>query len=119
MAAAILLLGLIGGQAGLVVAVTLLIITGLFAGLLLIPLNAALQHEGDHTRLGKTIAVQNFVDYFAMLIGAGFLQILARFDFMPGQVFIALAAALMVFAVALRVSRPATAATVSPVRATS
>jgi hypothetical protein len=76
----------------------------------LIPLNAALQHEGDHTKLGKTIAVQNFVDYFAMLIGAGFLELLSRFAFTPGQVFIALAATLALLAVALRVARPAAVA---------
>ena len=107
LAASILSLGLIGGNAGLVVAVMLLIVTGLAAGLLLIPLNAALQHEGDHTKLGKTIAVQNFVDYFAMLLGAGFLQLLSKFNLTPGQVFIALAATLLALAVALRVSRPA------------
>jgi LPLT family lysophospholipid transporter-like MFS transporter len=115
MAASILLLGLVGGHAGLFLAVTLLIVTGLAAGLLLIPLNAALQHEGDHTRLGKTIAVQNFVDYFAMLLGAGFLQLLSTFNLTPGQIFIALAAALAVLAIALRVSRPATVATVAVV----
>jgi LPLT family lysophospholipid transporter-like MFS transporter len=110
MAASILALGVIGGEAGLVIAVALLVVAGLAAGLLLIPLNAALQHEGDHTRLGKTIAVQNFVDYFAMLLGAGFLQLLSVFNLTPGQVFIALAAALTVLALALRVSRPATIA---------
>ena len=107
LAISILLLGLVGGQAGLVMAVLLLIATGLAAGLLLIPLNAALQHEGDQTKLGKTIAVQNFVDYFAMLGGAGFLQLLSKFNLTPGQVFVALAATLVALAIGLRVSRPA------------
>ena len=113
MAISILLLGIVGGHAGLFLPITLLIVTGLAAGLLLIPLNAALQHEGDHTRLGKTIAVQNFVDYFAMLIGAGFLQALSSFNLTPGHVFIALAAALATLALALRVSRSTSVATVS------
>lgn len=107
MAAGILLLGLVGGHAGLIVAVLALIVTGLTAGLLLIPLNAALQHEGDHTRLGKTIAVQNFVDYFSMLIGAGFLQLLTSFNLTPAQVFVALAVTLFALAIALRISRSA------------
>jgi LPLT family lysophospholipid transporter-like MFS transporter len=119
MAAGILLLGLVSGHAGLAVAVCALIATGLFAGLLLIPLNAALQHEGDHTRLGKTIAVQNFVDYFFMLVGAGFLQLLTHFNLTPPQVFVALAGSLIVMAVALRLSRSAVSTTTIPVNATS
>jgi len=107
LSAGILLLGLIGGHAGLVAAVLCLIATGLFAGLLLIPLNAALQHESDETKLGKTIAVQNFVDYFAMLVGAGFLQLTTIFGLIPSQVFIALAAVLAVLAIALRPRRAA------------
>ena len=107
LATSILLLGLIGGHAGLTVAVMLLIVAGLAAGLLLIPLNAALQHESDHTKLGKTIAVQNFIDYFAMLLGAGFLQLLSRLALTPGQVFIALAGVLLALALALRMSRSA------------
>lgn len=105
MACGILLLGLVSGHAGLVIAVACLVATGLVAGLLLIPLNAALQHEGDHTKLGKTIAVQNFVDYFSMLMGAGFLQLLTRFNFNPPQVFVALAAVLGVLSIALHLSR--------------
>jgi LPLT family lysophospholipid transporter-like MFS transporter len=107
MAASVLMLGVVGGHAGLAFAVVLLIATGLAAGLLLIPLNAALQHEGDHTRLGKTIAVQNFVDYFSMLLGAGFLQLLTGFNFTPAQVFVALGTTLLALAIALRVTRSA------------
>ena len=106
LAAGILLLGLIGGYAGLVAAVACLVATGLAAGLLLIPLNASLQHESDQTRLGKTIAVQNFVDYLAMLLGAGFLQLMTGFNLIPSHVFIALATTLVILAVALRVRRP-------------
>jgi LPLT family lysophospholipid transporter-like MFS transporter len=105
LAASVLLLGAIGGAWGVAVAAFLLLITGLTAGLLLIPLNAALQHEGDHTTLGKTIAVQNFVDYLSMLIGAGFLQVLTHFGFMPNRVFVALAIALALLSLILRFSR--------------
>lgn len=107
LAASILMLGLVGGAWGVIAAALFLLLTGVTAGLLLIPLNAALQHEGDHTQLGKTIAVQNFVDYLAMLIGAGFLQLLTGFGLTPGQVFIALAAALASLALALRFPRSA------------
>jgi LPLT family lysophospholipid transporter-like MFS transporter len=50
----------------------LLIGAGFAAGLFLIPLNAALQAESDPTKLGKTIAVQNFCDNTGMVI-AGLL----------------------------------------------
>jgi LPLT family lysophospholipid transporter-like MFS transporter len=113
MAAGILLLGLIGGTFGVIVAVLALIVTGVTAGLLLIPLNASLQHESDHTQLGKTIAVQNFVDYCAMLAGAAFLQLLTRAGLVPTQVFVALAVTLALLAVALRLPRLIASATSS------
>ena len=111
MAGGTLLLGLIGGHAGLIAAVSCLVVTGLAAGLLLIPLNAALQHESDPSRLGKTIAVQNFVDYVSMLLGAGFLQLMTVFNLVPSRVFIALALTLLVFAGALRLRRPSVTTT--------
>lgn len=110
LAAGVLALGLVGGHAGLAVAVALLVAAGLVAGLLLIPLNAALQHEGDARKLGTTIAVQNFVDYSGMLLGAGFLSVLTHFALTPGQSFVALAAALALAAAALRLRRVDTAA---------
>ena len=96
------LLGLLGGRFGLTPPVAALVFTGLFSGLLLVPLNAALQHESDQTKLGKTIAIQNFTDYFSMLGGAGFLYVMTRFNLAPTQVFVALAVTLGVIAVALR-----------------
>lgn len=105
MAASVLALGLAGGSLGLAIAVILLFCAGGFAGLLLIPLNAALQHEGDRTQLGKTIAIQNFIDYLAMLIGAGFLQLLSGLALTPGQIFAALSVTLGLFAGALRFGR--------------
>lgn len=105
LAASILAIGWIGGAHGLVFAVALLVAAGVTAGLLLIPLNAALQHESDHTRLGKTIAVQNFIDYLSMLVGAGFLQLLTKFGFNANQVFITLGVTLALAALALRFTR--------------
>ncbi len=102
MAVGVLLLGLLGGKFGLIPVVAALIATGIFAGLLLVPLNATLQHESDHTKLGKTIAIQNFIDYLAMLIGAAFLGVLTYFGFSPMHVFIALPIALALISLALR-----------------
>lgn len=102
LAIAVGLLGLIGGHAGLTVAVLLLIAAGIAAGLLLIPLNAALQHEADPAKLGKTIAVQNFTDYWSMLVGAGFMQLFTHFGFGANRIFVALAITLGIVAVALR-----------------
>jgi len=115
MSAGILLLGLLGGKFGLVAVVVALVAAGVSAGLLLVPLNAALQDESDHAKLGKTIAIQNFIDYLAMLCGAGFLGALTHFNFTPAQVFLALPVALAVIALALRMPalRP-TAAVTSP-----
>jgi MFS transporter, LPLT family, lysophospholipid transporter len=102
LAITVALLGFVGGHAGIAVAVVLLMAAGLAAGLLLIPLNAALQHESDQGKLGKTIAVQNFTDYTAMLIGAGFMQLLTHFNLMANQIFIVLGIALALCAIALR-----------------
>ena len=110
MAIGILFLGLLGGKFGLIPVVIALLATGVFSGLLIVPLNASLQHESDHTRLGKTIAIQNFIDYLAMLFGAGFLGVLTKFGFSSLQVFLALPVALALISVALRVpaEKPAT-----------
>lgn len=98
----VLLLGLLGGKFGLAVVVAALLATGVFAGLLIVPFNAALQHESDPTKLGKTIAIQNFVDYFAMLAGTGFLWVLTKSGFSSLQVFLALPVALALISLALR-----------------
>lgn len=71
-------LAFINAGASFVVITAVLAVIGMFAGMFLIPLNAALQHESDHSKLGKTIAVQNFVDYMAMLIGAGFVMAVTK-----------------------------------------
>lgn len=84
----------------------LLMTSGFVAGLFLIPLNASLQDESDHTKLGKTIAVQNLTDNVGMavaglicnravdlhisssalfLVAAGLLAGASFFFRMPGQ----------------------------------
>lgn len=107
MALAILMLGLLGGSWGLAVVIGALVASGIFAGLLLVPLNAALQSETNPAHLGKTIAIQNFVDYVAMLVGAAFLGALTGAGCGPKGTFVALAVALALLALALRFLQPA------------
>lgn len=71
--------------------VGLLLAAGFVAGLFLIPLNAALQAEAHHGRLGKTIATQNLLENTAMLAGSAFALINVRIGFDPSQLFLALA----------------------------
>jgi LPLT family lysophospholipid transporter-like MFS transporter len=104
MAVGVGLLGLIGGQPGIRVAVMALVVTGTFAGLLLVPLNATLQHESDPSKLGKVIAVQNLTDNLSMALGSVFLLVATGpFHLRPTQAFVALAVTLGLIAVAVRV----------------
>ncbi|HPA20202.1 MAG TPA: MFS transporter [Verrucomicrobiae bacterium] len=102
----IFLLGAIGGHWGLPAVVIALIFAGAVSGLLIVPLNAALQDESDHTKLGKTIAIQNFIDYLSMLAGAGFLAVLTAFGLTPTGIFVALPVALVLLSLALAMPRP-------------
>jgi LPLT family lysophospholipid transporter-like MFS transporter len=70
----------------------ILIVTGLIAGLFLIPLNAALQAESHKDKLGKTIATQNGFENLAMLCGSLLAYVDVRVGFNPSQLFLALAA---------------------------
>ena len=74
-----------------VLPLSILIVTGLAAGLFLIPLNAALQAESHKDKLGKTIATQNGFENLAMLGGSAlaFFQVKSGFD--PSQLLLALA----------------------------
>lgn len=87
----ILLLGALPGSTGFLVIVPALILAGVMAGLLIVPLNASLQHETDHSALGKTIAVQNVVDYAGMLIGAAILGVMTKLGWSAHQCFLGLA----------------------------
>jgi len=68
-----------------------LILTGLIAGLFLIPLNAALQAESHKDKLGKTIATQNGFENMAMLCGSLLAYIDVKVGFNPSELFLALA----------------------------
>ena len=68
-----------------------LILTGLIAGLFLIPLNAALQAESHKDKLGKTIATQNGFENLAMLGGSLLAYIDVKVGFNPSELFLALA----------------------------
>ena len=70
---------------------TLLILTGMAAGLFLIPLNAALQAESDPQKLGKTIAVQNLCDNLGMILAGILVLTCVKTGLSSGQVFLALA----------------------------
>jgi len=84
-------------------AITVLIVAGVMAGLFLIPLNAALQAESHKDKLGKTIATQNGVENLAMLGGSVFALVNVQIGFDPSQLFLCLAALLAVIVCALKI----------------
>lgn len=71
--------------------VALLIVTGVAAGLFLIPLNAALQAESDPAKLGKTIAVQNLGDNLGMLLAGAYVFAGVKAGLSASGVFLGLA----------------------------
>ncbi len=93
-------LGILGGRFGLAPPVLVLVATGAASGLLIVPLNAALQSESDPLRLGKTVSVQNFTDYVGIALGAGYLSLLTRFNLSPNQDLVALGITVAVIAAA-------------------
>lgn len=91
LAGLILLVGLIGRATPQSLIVLVLIAAGTCGGLFLIPLNAAIQAETDHAKLGKTIAVQNLVNNIAMLSGGGFIYLATNLESTPSSNFLILA----------------------------
>lgn len=87
------------------VAIGVLILTGIAAGLFLIPLNAALQAESDQAKLGKTIACQNFVDNVGMMLGGGFVFLTIQLGISSSGVFVVLAGLVVLVAVTLKFNR--------------
>jgi LPLT family lysophospholipid transporter-like MFS transporter len=87
---AALVLGLSRARADVII-IPLLIGIGAVAGLFLIPLNAALQHESHPERLGKTIAAQNLCDYFGMCLAGGYVGASVKAGLDERGVFIGLA----------------------------
>jgi MFS transporter, LPLT family, lysophospholipid transporter len=104
MAVGVALLGLLSGTGGLALTALVLLATGVAGGLLLVPLNAALQHEADPAARGRTIAIQNLVDYAGMLAGAGFLHLGSRLGFGSHANFVLLAVVLAFLVTHLRFS---------------
>lgn len=91
--------------------VTLLIATGLVAGLFLIPLNAALQAESDPGKLGKTIAVQNLFDNLGMLFAGAFVFACVKGGLSSSGVFLGLALGVAALVAWLRIApKPAASA---------
>jgi MFS transporter, LPLT family, lysophospholipid transporter len=84
-------------------AIPLLIVTGLMAGLFLIPLNAALQAESHKDKLGKTIATQNGFENLAMLCGSVIAVLDVKRGFNPSELLLSLAALVAVAAVWLKI----------------
>lgn len=85
---------------------TLLVATGIVAGLFLIPLNAALQAESDPAKLGKTIAVQNLFDNIGMCIAGAYVFIGVKCNLSSSGIFLGLAFAVAAVSVLLRLRRP-------------
>jgi LPLT family lysophospholipid transporter-like MFS transporter len=86
-----------------ILAPAVLILTGLIAGLFLIPLNAALQAESHKDKLGKTIATQNGFENLAMLGGSLLAFIDVKVGFNPSELFLALAAFAAIVVVWLKI----------------
>jgi LPLT family lysophospholipid transporter-like MFS transporter len=80
-----------------------LIAMGTIAGCFLIPLNAALQSECNQTRLGKTIAAQNFIDNLAMVTAGALVFVANRASIRPSGIFLCLAALVALVVTGLRV----------------
>jgi LPLT family lysophospholipid transporter-like MFS transporter len=91
LAGLVLLLGLVTDQTNPVLLKLVLVLAGACGGLFLIPLNAALQAETDETKLGKTIAAQNFINNAAMLSGGGLLLVGSAAGTSPSENFLGLA----------------------------
>lgn len=108
LALGIALLGWFPGSVGFYILVPALILSGVMAGLLLVPLNAALQNETDHSALGKTIAVQNVVDYGGMLIGAALLGVMTKFNWTAHQCFLGLSVVIVVMTLGMKFTTKAT-----------
>ncbi len=80
-----------------------LVLTGLAAGLFLIPLNAALQAESHKDKLGKTIATQNGIENLSMLGGSLLACIDIKVGFNPSELYLALAAFAAIVVIALKI----------------
>lgn len=107
LAVGVTILGWMKGGEGLAMVVAALCFVGIVSGLLIVPLNASLQHETDQKALGKTIAVQNVVDYAGIMLGAGLLGLLTSPDWAgltPHQAFYGLAIVVVLMTLGMKLS---------------
>jgi LPLT family lysophospholipid transporter-like MFS transporter len=109
LAAGVAALGSIGWLVGaglnypLTLSILVLTLTGLMAGLFLIPLNAALQAESHKDTLGKTIATQNGFENLAMLCGSLIAYLNVKNGFNPSELLLVLAAFVAIVAAWLKI----------------
>lgn len=115
MAAGVAILGWLNGGEGMLIVIPALCFVGIVSGLLVVPLNAALQNETNHAALGKTIAIQNIVDYSGIIAGAGLLALFTSIGFTAHQAFYGLGIViiLMTMGVKLSTRTPAAASGIS------
>jgi LPLT family lysophospholipid transporter-like MFS transporter len=83
----------------------LLVVAGAFAGLFLIPMNAALQAESDPTKLGKTIAVQNLFDNIGMCLAMLYVFVGARLEISSSGIFLGLGVGTLLVTAAMSMRR--------------
>jgi MFS transporter, LPLT family, lysophospholipid transporter len=111
LSAGIAMLGGIGWLLGaginypMTMSIAVLTLTGLMAGLFLIPLNAALQAESHKDTLGKTIATQNGFENLAMLCGSLIAYLNVKNGFNPSELLLVLAAFVAIVAIWLKIPK--------------
>ncbi len=81
---------------GLYGTIALMGLLGLFAGFVLVPLNALIQWRSPVDRRGAVIAATNTLVYAGMLLGAGLALVFARMDLSAPAIFLIMAAGLAV-----------------------
>jgi MFS transporter, LPLT family, lysophospholipid transporter len=107
LAATVAVLGLLPGRVGFAIIIPFLCLAGVMAGLLVVPFNAALQNETDHSVLGKTIAVQNVTDNAGMLLGLALLSGLTKLNWNAHGCFLGLAGVIVLLTLGMKLSTKA------------
>jgi len=88
----------------------LLLLVGLFGGLFMVPLNAALQDIGHRSiGSGAVVAVQHFFENLAMVVGTGIYSLAAMGGASPGGALFVLGALVVAVTFAVSLRLPATA----------
>lgn len=95
----------LGGMTIILPVALLLAGAGMFAGLFLIPMNAALQAESDPAKLGKTIAVQNLFDNLGMCLALLYLLAGAGLGVSANGIFLGLGAGTFLVTLGMSLNR--------------